>query len=63
MNSAIGGDALKLADALLTSKEIAESDLRVELMIKESQNARPYDHIWDMYYDEFEDLEEANNAL
>jgi ribosome-binding protein aMBF1 (putative translation factor) len=31
MNSAIGGDALEFADALLTSKEIAESDLRVAL--------------------------------
>ena len=58
MNSAIGGDALEFADALLTSKEIAESDLRVERIIKDRHDTRPYDHIRDMYYDEFEDLEE-----
>ena len=24
---------------------------------KDSEKVRPYDHVWDMYYDEFEDLD------
>ena len=32
MNSAIGGDALKLMDTLLTPEEVAESNLRVALI-------------------------------
>ncbi len=32
MNSAVGGDALKLMDTLLTPEEIAESNLRVALI-------------------------------
>lgn len=30
---------------------------------EDAKKIRPYDHVWDMYYDEFEDLEtEATNA-
>lgn len=25
---------------------------------KDSEKVRPYDHVWDMYYDEFDDLQE-----
>ena len=24
---------------------------------KDAEKVRPYDHVWDMYYDEFEDIE------
>ena len=27
----------------------------MEDIIKDAEKVRPYDHIWDMYYDEFED--------
>lgn len=30
---------------------------------KDAQKVRPYDHIWDMYYDEFEDLETENSDV
>jgi hypothetical protein len=56
--TACGGAWEEHRKKLFTPEEIAESDLRVERIIKDSQDTRPYDHIWDMYYDEFEDLEE-----
>ena len=35
-------------------REIALSDIR-----EDAKKVRPYDHVWDMYYDEFEDDEES----
>lgn len=35
------------------NKVLALNDIR-----KDAKKVRPYDHIWDMYYDEFEDLPE-----
>lgn len=31
--------------------------LSIEDITKDAQKVRPYDSVWDMYYDEFEDLE------
>ena len=33
--------------------------LKLEDIRKDAQKVRPYDHVWDMYYDEFEDAEVA----
>lgn len=35
------------------SRELKLSDIR-----EDSKKIRPYDHVWDMYYDEFDDLQE-----
>ena len=32
--------------------------LKIEDIRKDAQKVRPYDSIWDMYYDEFDDMEE-----
>lgn len=32
--------------------------LRLEDIQKDAEKVRPYDHVWDMYYDEFDDLQE-----
>lgn len=36
--------------------------LRIEDIAKDAEKVRPYDHVWDMYYDEFDDLEEGGAA-
>lgn len=36
--------------------------LRREDIAKDAEKVRPYDHVWDMYYDEFDDLEEGGAA-
>jgi len=33
--------------------------LQIEDIQKDAERIRPYDHVWDMYYDELEDLTEA----
>ena len=37
---------------------IGTEALKLEDIKKDAERVRPYDHIWDMYYDEFEDAEE-----
>ncbi len=32
--------------------------LKLEDIREDAKKVRPYDHVWDMYYDEFEDVEE-----
>ncbi|HJB83545.1 MAG TPA: DUF4065 domain-containing protein [Candidatus Mediterraneibacter intestinavium] len=39
----------------LAPEEIGNRKLLLEDIIKDAEKVRPYDHIWDMYYDEFED--------
>lgn len=34
--------------------------LKLEDIREDAKKVRPYDHIWDMYYDEFDDYEEVN---
>lgn len=33
--------------------------LKLEDIIEDAKKVRPYDHVWDMYYDEFEDAEDG----
>jgi hypothetical protein len=33
-------------------RELSLDDIRID-----AEKVRPYDHVWDMYYDEFEDVE------
>lgn len=46
-NSRIG-----LADGENGNRKLKMEDIR-----EDSRKVRPYDHVWDMYYDEFEDVE------
>jgi uncharacterized phage-associated protein len=34
------------------TRELSLDDIRID-----AEKVRPYDHVWDMYYDEFEDVE------
>lgn len=43
----------------LSSNENGEASLKLEDIIKDAEKVRPYDSIWDMYVDEFEDYEDA----
>lgn len=38
----------------LAPNENGHKPLRLEDIKKDSEKIRPYDHVWDMYYDEFE---------
>ena len=42
----------------LAPDEIGQRVLSLEDIQKDAEKVRPYDHVWDMYYDEFEDLDE-----
>ena len=33
--------------------------LKLEDIREDAKKVRPYDHVWDMYYDEFEDAEDV----
>lgn len=46
-----------LAPAENGSRPLALEDIQAD-----AKKLRPYDHVWDMYYDEFEDLQEAGCA-
>ena len=39
-------------------KELKKLDRKYHEYVVEMKRKRPYDHIWDMYYDEFEDWNE-----
>ena len=38
--------------------ENGDKPLKLEDIIEDAKKVRPYDHVWDMYYDEFDDLKE-----
>lgn len=42
----------------LAPSENGSRPLRLEDIQEDAKKVRPYDHVWDMYYDEFEDLQE-----
>ncbi len=35
-------------------------ELRLEDIKEDAKKVRPYDHVWDMYYDEFDDYDEVS---
>jgi uncharacterized phage-associated protein len=41
----------------LKDGENGNRKLKLEDIKEDSRKVRPYDHVWDMYYDEFEDVE------
>ena len=41
----------------LGPEEVGNVPLSLEDIQRDAEKVRPYDHMWDMYYDEFEDLE------
>lgn len=41
----------------LGSKGNRNEILRLDDIKKDAEKVRPYDHVWDMYYDEFDDLQ------
>lgn len=46
----------------LASNENGNKVLRLDDIKKDAEKVRPYDHVWDMYYDEFDDLQEGEAA-
>ena len=49
-----------LDEGSLESNEIGRNILSLNDIQEDSEKVRPYDHIWDMYYDEFDDLDEQD---
>lgn len=45
----------KNARAGLKAEQNGSRILSLDDMRKDAEKVRPYDHVWDMYYDEFED--------
>lgn len=43
----------------LQPNESGHRVLGLEDIKKDAEKVRPYDHVWDMYYDEFDDLQEG----
>lgn len=41
----------------LAAHEIGDTPLKLEDIQEDAKKVRPYDYVWDMYYDEFEDEE------
>lgn len=41
----------------LAPREPGDTPLKIEDIMEDAKKVRPYDHVWDMYYDEFEDIE------
>ncbi len=41
----------------LSAQDHGNNELLLDDIRKDASKVRPYDHIWDMYYDEFEDAE------
>lgn len=46
----------KNARAGLGVDENGSRELNISDIAKDAEKVRPYDHVWDMYYDEFEDV-------
>ena len=44
----------------IRSAESGNNPLCLDDIKKDAEKVRPYDHVWDMYYDEFEDLQEED---
>lgn len=44
----------------LSSNENGSVPLKLEDIAADSLKVRPYDHVWDMYYDEFDSLEDIS---
>lgn len=44
----------------LSKDENGDRIMRLEDIKEDAKKVRPYDHVWDMYYDEFDDLEEES---
>lgn len=42
----------------LKDGENGSKELKIDDIFKDAEKVRPYDHVWDMYYDEFDDVEE-----
>lgn len=45
----------------LGKDENGRRTLSLDDIRKDAEKVRPYDHVWDMYYDEFEDVTEGDN--
>lgn len=45
----------------LTSSQPGNKELKLDDIKIDAEKVRPYDHLWDMYYDEFEDYNEFDN--
>lgn len=43
----------------LKNDENGNNTIQLADIKKDSEKVRPYDHVWDMYYDEFEDFDSA----
>lgn len=46
----------------LGQEDMGNRPLALEDIQKDAEKVRPYDYVWDMYYDEFEDLDEEEGA-
>ena len=44
----------------LSEGENGDIELKLEDIKLDSEKVRPYDYVWDMYYDEFEDYVEGD---
>lgn len=51
----------KNARAGLMPSENGNGHLSLDDIMEDAKKVRPYDHVWDMYYDEFDDLQEEGN--
>lgn len=47
----------------LAPNEIGNRPLSLDDIREDAKKVRPYDHVWDMYYDEFEDADDLAEAL
>ena len=43
----------------LGEKENGNRPLLLDDIREDAKKVRPYDHVWDMYYDEFDDFQEG----
>ena len=43
----------------LGPRDCGQKILALDDIRKDAEKVRPYDHVWDMYYDEFDDVEEV----
>ena len=45
----------------LTAEQNGNNLISIDDIREDAKKVRPYDHVWDMYYDEFDDYEEGND--
>ena len=48
----------RIIDFAFYDNENGYVDLNLDDIREDAKKVRPYDHVWDMYYDEFEDASE-----